>query len=107
MPLVAFCLRHFSADFIICTCEFEFRQAQHSVLDNSVMAEALPNDTQSETERLDVAVDQAIAACDGDLRATIRALIVANEFLEHELQTKVSQGYTRGIRHGRFNTYSG
>src|SRR5258708_7341580 len=27
MPLVAFCLRHFSADFIICTCEFEFRQA--------------------------------------------------------------------------------
>ena len=29
MPLVAFCLRHFSADFIICTCEFEFRQAQY------------------------------------------------------------------------------
>jgi Integrase core domain len=27
MPLVAFCLRHFSADFI-CTCEFEFRQTQ-------------------------------------------------------------------------------
>ena len=25
MPLVAFCLRHFSADFIICTCECEFR----------------------------------------------------------------------------------
>src|SRR6202158_2152165 len=28
MPLVAFCLRHFLADFIICTCEFDFRQAQ-------------------------------------------------------------------------------
>jgi hypothetical protein len=27
-PLVAFCLRHFLADFIICMCEFEFRQAQ-------------------------------------------------------------------------------
>ena len=26
--VVAFCLRHFSADFIICTCESEFRQAQ-------------------------------------------------------------------------------
>jgi hypothetical protein len=25
MPLVAFCLRHFSADFIICTCEFKLR----------------------------------------------------------------------------------
>ena len=28
MPLVAFCLRHFLAAFIICTCEFDFRQAQ-------------------------------------------------------------------------------
>src|SRR5258707_9249758 len=28
MPLVAFCLRHFSAGFIICMCEFDFRQAQ-------------------------------------------------------------------------------
>jgi hypothetical protein len=26
--LVAFCLRHFLADFIICMCEFDFRQAQ-------------------------------------------------------------------------------
>jgi hypothetical protein len=26
--LVAFCLRHFSADFIIGMCEFDFRQAQ-------------------------------------------------------------------------------
>jgi hypothetical protein len=28
MPLVAFCLRHFLADFIICMYEFDFRQAQ-------------------------------------------------------------------------------
>src|SRR5712664_418413 len=27
MPLVAFCLSHFLADFIICTCVFDFRQA--------------------------------------------------------------------------------
>src|ERR1700731_3047552 len=26
MPLVALCLRHFLADFIICMCEFDFRQ---------------------------------------------------------------------------------
>ena len=31
---------------------------------------------------LEVAVAQTIEACDGDLRATIRALILANEFLE-------------------------
>ena len=46
---------------------------------------------------------QAIAACDGDLRATIRALIVANEFLE----AQISHGYRRGVRHGKFSTYSG
>jgi IS5 family transposase len=28
MPLGAFCLRHFLADFIICMCVFDFRQAQ-------------------------------------------------------------------------------
>ena len=28
MPLVAFCLRHFLADSIICMCVFDFRQAQ-------------------------------------------------------------------------------
>jgi hypothetical protein len=57
----------------------------------------------SDAENLEVAVAQAIAACDGDLRATIRALIVANAFLEKQ----VSHGYQRGLRHGRFNCYSG
>ena len=35
-----------------------------------------------EEGELEIAIDQAIAACDGNLRATIRALIVANNFLE-------------------------
>ena len=55
---------------------------------------------------LDAAVDQAIAACGGDLRATVRALIVANEYLENEvseLMKAVSHAYTRG----RFQTYTG
>jgi hypothetical protein len=30
MPLVAFCLSHFLADFIIYMCVFDFRQAQPS-----------------------------------------------------------------------------
>lgn len=33
-----------------------------------------------EPDRLEAAVDQAIAACGGDIRATIKALIVANDF---------------------------
>ena len=67
------------------------------------MAEATPADSQSESERLDVAADQAIEAC-GDMRSTIGALILAYEF---ELETKLSRGYVRGVKHGRFNTYSG
>ena len=59
-----------------------------------------------EDNGLEAAVDQAIAACGGDMRSTIRALIVANQFLEDEageLMKAVSHAYTRG----RFHTYSG
>ena len=44
------------------------------------------------------ACDQAIAMCDGNLRSTIKALIMANEYLENELQelqALVSGGLTR------------
>ena len=59
-----------------------------------------------DADGLEAAVDQAIAACDGDMRSAIRALIVANEFLESEvteLMKAVSHAYVRG----RFHTYSG
>jgi hypothetical protein len=69
--------------------------------------ERAPSDEQSESERLDIATDQAIAACGGYLRSTIRSLILVNEYLQYELETKVSKGYMRGVRHGRFDTYSG
>ena len=55
---------------------------------------------------LEAAVEQAIAVCDGDMRAAIRALIVANNFLESEiseLMKAISHAYTRG----RFRTYTG
>jgi hypothetical protein len=59
-----------------------------------------------DTDGLEAAVDQAIAACGGDMRSTIRALIVANDYLESEvseLMKAVSRAYVRG----RFHTYSG
>ncbi len=40
----------------------------------------------SDTDRYERACDQAIAMCDGNLRSTIKALIMANEYLEAELQ---------------------
>ena len=39
-----------------------------------------------DVDRYEQACDQAIAMCDGNLRSTIKALIMANEYLETELQ---------------------
>jgi len=69
----------------------------------------MPASSQSDLEEgdgLEASVDQAIAACGGDVRATIRALLVANEYLESEvgeLMKAVSRAYARG----RFHSYSG
>jgi hypothetical protein len=53
------------------------------------------DDEQSD---LEAAANQAIAACGGDARETVKALIVANHFLETELEklrASVSAGYAR------------
>jgi hypothetical protein len=65
-----------------------------------------PKPSAGEDNGLEAAVDQAIAACGGDMRSAIRALIVANDYLESEvteLMKAVSQAYVRG----RFHSYSG
>ena len=65
-----------------------------------------PQTASLEDGEPEAAVDEAIAACGGDLRAAIRALIVANNFLESEvseLMKAVSHAYARG----RFQAYSG
>jgi hypothetical protein len=48
---------------------------------------------------LDLAADRAIAACGGDAREADKALLVANDFIEaqlDELRSSVSAGYARG-----------
>ena len=48
-----------------------------------------------ENSRYEQACDQAIAMCNGNLRSTIKALIMANEYLEaelEELQTAIAAG---------------
>jgi hypothetical protein len=65
-----------------------------------------PRPNPTDESELEAEVEQAVAACDGDLRATIRALIVANKYLEceiGELMKAVSHAYVRG----RFHAYSG
>jgi hypothetical protein len=59
---------------------------------------AAPN-PQSDADQLEAAADQAIAACGGDAREAVKALIVANQFLETDLEklkAAVSTGYARG-----------
>jgi hypothetical protein len=45
--------------------------------------------TQTDLDRYDRAVDSAIATCGGDLRGALKALIIANEFLEEELRRQI------------------
>jgi hypothetical protein len=54
---------------------------------------------QSDTDQLEAAADQAIAACGGDAREAVKALMIANHFLETELEklrAATSTGYARG-----------
>jgi hypothetical protein len=67
------------------------------------MSKSCASNPQPDTQSLEAVTDHAIAACGGDAREAVKALIVANEFLE----AQISQGYMRGVKHGRFRTYSG
>jgi hypothetical protein len=53
----------------------------------------------TDNDRYEQACNQAIAMCDGNLRSTIKALIMANEYLETELeqlQASVSDDHALG-----------
>ena len=70
------------------------------------MPQSTAPNPQGDTDRLEAAVDEAIAACGGDVRAALKAMIVANDYLEtevSELMKAVSKAFVRG----RFETYSG
>jgi hypothetical protein len=54
---------------------------------------------QPDADQLEAAADQAIATCGGDAWEAVKALIVANQFLETDLEklkAAVSIGYARG-----------
>ncbi|WP_146993104.1 hypothetical protein [Bradyrhizobium macuxiense] len=56
------------------------------------VSEAATLKLQSDAQALKAAADQAIAACDGDAREAVKALLIANEFLEREMEAQVSHG---------------
>lgn len=47
--------------------------------------------TQNEMDRYDRAVESAIATCGGDPRGALKALIIANEYLEEELRRTLNR----------------
>jgi hypothetical protein len=64
-----------------------------------MLSSVYPPVPQSDAEQLEAVTNEAVAACDGDVRAALKAMIVANAYLESELsalQTAVSKGYARG-----------
>jgi hypothetical protein len=63
-----------------------------------------PAASLSDLHRYEQACDQAIAMCDGNLRSTIKALILANEYLEtelRELQAAVKERAWSGLARAR------
>jgi hypothetical protein len=61
----------------------------------------------SDIGRYERACDEAIAMCDGNMRSTIKALIMANEYLEAELQelqvTASDDGTPAGLSRAKDN----
>jgi hypothetical protein len=53
----------------------------------------------SATDPYDAAVEEAIATCDGDIRGALKALIIANEFLERDLAKAVASSVAPSIAH--------
>ena len=47
----------------------------------------------------EAAVDDAIATCNGDLRGALKALIIANEFLERDLERASASDGSPSIAH--------
>jgi hypothetical protein len=70
------------------------------------MPESTALNPQADADRLEIAADQAIAVCGGDARDAVKALIVANEFLESEV-CELMQAVSRAYARGRFTPYNG
>ena len=77
-------------------------------MSESAMSESAMSESASlsdDVSRYERACDQAIAMCDGNMRSTIKALIMANEYLEAELaelQAAVEGGcIAAGLPHAR------
>jgi len=70
------------------------------------MPESAAPNPQADADRLEAAADEAITARGGHACEAVKALIVANEFLEREVE-ELKKAVSHAFVRGRFNTYSG
>jgi hypothetical protein len=79
-----------------------------SALSPSALSPSALSPSDLQNSRYEQACDQAIAMCDGNMRSTIKALIMANEYLEtelRELQAAISSGcMPKGLSEGLSNS---
>jgi hypothetical protein len=84
-------------DFLFSFCSHRAKETKGSP---AVNAAARCSEPQADIAvSLEAEVDQAIATCGGDVRAALRATLVANAYLEAELERlteAMSTGFTRG-----------
>ena len=78
----------------------ELRSLRGSGLDAAAQRSiAVRNEAGDDADGIEAAADMVIAACDGDARAALKATLVANSYLESELDRicdLVSPGFARG-----------
>lgn len=70
----------------------------------SAQPKAQPTEEPEVSETL---VDEAVAACNGDLRATVRALLVGQMHMQERLRRSVSAGYVRRLPFARLDAIQG
>ena len=59
----------------------------------------MPATALQKTDRYETATEQAITACGGDIRAALKAALIAMTMMESELSdvyASISHGFTRG-----------
>lgn len=71
------------------------------------MENVAKNLADADFEVSEAQIDAAVAACDGDLRATVRALIVGQVYLQETIRKKVSAGYERRLPLARLDAIQG
>jgi hypothetical protein len=71
------------------------RQPEHQSREKPMTIHFLP----PELDRYDVAVEDAIATCNGDLRGAVKAPLILNEHLEAELMELQAAMATGGTVH--------